>query len=134
MLGAPALASSAILAKFTSHYDNSSTRLSVCKTCMDSTSPPASWNSYGAEMRNFTAFYSGNPIPAMQEIEHKDSDGDGFSNIKEITNSTFPGNMNDNPTFSDSTVTEPAATNTIMNAFVTIIVILIVTFLIRMKN
>jgi len=134
MLGAPAFANPAILNKFTFHYDNSGTRLSVCKTCMDSTSLPVSLNSYGAEMRYFPAFDRDNLIPALVEIEQMDSDGDGFSNIEEITNSTFPGDSDDFPTHSTSTDTEPAATNTIMNAMVTIIVILIVTFMVRMKK
>ena len=133
MLQAPALANRAMLGKFTYHYDNSGTRLNVCKTCMDSASPPASLNSYGAEMRNFPGFDRGNPILTIEKIEQLDSDGDGFSNIEEITNSTFPGNSDDFPS-SDSTVSEPAATNTIMNAMVTIIVILIVAFMVRMKK
>ena len=61
-------------------------RIDACSLCH--TSAPAR-NSYGAAFAgagfNFKA------------IESADSDGDGFTNLQEITALTFPGNAADNP-------------------------------------
>lgn len=154
MLGV-AMANPTILNKFTTEYDNSGTTLSTCKTCMDKTTAPASWNSYGLALKSDPDFDRTNPATAFKNIEQLDSDGDGFLNIDEIHNLTFPGDPNDFPVTStveatmEPTVvaimteeqtmesmpaqTEQENTNSIMNAAVSLLVILIVFFFIRRK-
>ncbi len=93
LVGVPnALANSGIKSDFNAKYGTTGTRLDTCTTCH--TSPP-SFNNYGTDLAN-----SGINFTA---IELLDSDGDGFSNIDEIHNLTFPGNSSDFP----STVVPP---------------------------
>ncbi|MCL7412725.1 MAG: hypothetical protein M8353_03790 [ANME-2 cluster archaeon] len=80
---------------FTTQYDNQGTKLDICATCMRSTTPPASWNPYGTALRNDPDFDRNNVAKALENIEGLDSDGDGFSNIEEIHNLTFPGDPED---------------------------------------
>lgn len=82
---------------FTGHYDNSDTRLDNCAICMRSTSPPIDWNPYGTALINDPAYDRSDPVEALQNIEQLDSDGDGFTNIEEIQESTFPGDPDDFP-------------------------------------
>ena len=62
------------------------------------------WNLYGEDYRkrgNFTL------------IELIDSDNDGYSNIEEINNLTFPGNASDRPgTMTSSITAKPTAAQT----------------------
>ncbi len=152
MLGV-AMANPTILNKFTTEYDNSGTTLGTCKTCMDKTTAPVTWNSYGLALRSDPDFDRTNPATAFKNIEQLDSDGDGFLNIEEIRNSTFPGDPNDFPVTStmeatmeptvvaimteeqtmESMPTPTESTNSIMNAIVSLVVILVVFFFVRRK-
>ncbi|MFU8766387.1 MAG: hypothetical protein ACNA7I_01750 [Candidatus Methanoperedens sp.] len=91
------LANIFIKGTFTELYDVSGTKLDSCQTCMASTTPPVSWNAYGTDLRSDIDFSRNNPEQAMRNIESLDSDGDGFTNIEEIRNLTFPGDPSDFP-------------------------------------
>ena len=67
----------------------SGTKLNSCSTCH--TSAP-NLNAYGSDYAN-----GGRDVAALTAIENLDSDGDGFSNIVEISAGFFPGNANDHP-------------------------------------
>jgi hypothetical protein len=82
---------------FTTQYDNQGTELDKCATCMRSSSPPASWNPYGTALMNDPNFDRNNIAQALENIEELDSDEDGFNNIDEIHNSTYPGDPGDFP-------------------------------------
>jgi hypothetical protein len=89
----PVSATSSYKAAFEQAYPAAvGSRIDACTLCH--TSPP-SRNSYGAAFKS--AGYS------FQAIEAADSDGDGFTNIQEITALTFPGNAADNPNSSSDT-------------------------------
>lgn len=91
---------------FTTKYDNQDTELDKCVTCMRSTSPPPSWNPYGTALRNDSDFDRNNVAKSLANIERLDSDGDGFSNIDEIHNSTYPGDPEDFPEGIEMTQTQ----------------------------
>lgn len=91
---------------FTTKYDNQGTELDKCVTCMRSTSPPPSWNPYGTALRNDPDFDRNNAVKSLANIEGLDSDGDGFSNIDEIHNSTYPGDPEDFPEGIEMTQTQ----------------------------
>ncbi len=145
-----AVANRNIFDQFKSVYNASGTKLDTCMTCMATTTPPASWNKYGLELRNNRDFNRNDSVPAMRNIESLDSDGDGFTNINEIRNSAFPGNASDFPgtqalpttatvTATKSpevtpTGTELKSTDTIMNAFVTLAMLAGVSFLVIKKR
>lgn len=65
-------------------------RIDACNLCHDSPGGGDARNSYGlsyaSSEHNFAA------------IENTDSDGDGYTNLQEIQNLTFPGDANDHPT------------------------------------
>jgi preprotein translocase subunit YajC len=130
LIGVPqAEANRNIKNNFTTLYNVPNTteaKLNTCKTCMAALPPlPVSWNRYGEDLKKNAAFDRNNSMQAMRNIELLDSDGDGFTNIDEIHNSTFPGDASDFPTISGS---EPKPAYTIMNGFVTIIMFAIVYF------
>ncbi len=134
-----AFANRNIFDRFKSEYNASGTKLDTCMTCMATTTPIASWNKYGLQLRNNSVFDRNNPVPAMKNIEFLDSDGDGFINIDEIRNSAFPGNASDIPKAQASSttvavtetespeatpaITELKSTDTIMNAFFTLVIL-----------
>lgn len=105
------LANIFIKGTFTELYDVSGTKLDSCQTCMASTTPPVSWNAYGTDLRSDIDFSRINPEQAMRNIELLDSDGDGFTNIEEIRNLTFPGDADDFPV-SSTPLSTPEATLT----------------------
>ena len=104
-------ANASIKQMFTTQYDNQGTELDECATCMRSTSPPASWNPYGAALKDDADFDRNNIAQALENIEELDSDGDGFNNIDEIRNSTDPGDPDDFPEVMGVTQT-PTSTET----------------------
>jgi len=138
-----AVANRNIFDQFKSEYNASGAKLDTCMTCMATTTPTASWNKYGLELRNNSVFDRNDPVPAMKNIEPLDSDGDGFLNIDEIRNFAFPGNASDFPLAQEpsitvtetespvvtSTMTELKSTDTIMNAFFTLVILVGVSFL-----
>src|SRR5512135_3714623 len=77
--GGQAHAKSSYLASFNSQYGTSGTALDTCNVCH--TAVPTR-NPYG------TAY--GNAAHSFTAIENADSDGDGFTNLAEITARTFP--------------------------------------------
>jgi len=124
-------------------------KLNTCKTCMATIPPsPVSWNKYGLDLRSNTAFDRNSPIQAMKNIELLDSDGDKFTNIDEILNSTLPGNESDYPMISSPPIsptisptqmqtpsgTEPKSSNSIMNGFATIIMFSILYFFYKARS
>lgn len=89
LIGLPqALASTGDLNPFNAKYNTSGTRLDTCKVCHTT---GANLNLYGMDMSNQT----GTIEQRLANIELLDSDGDGFSNIDEITSLTFPGDFAD---------------------------------------
>jgi len=61
-----------------------------CATCHVSTGGGNPWNAYGWSIRQ--AFVGGNNITtAIRSVEENDADGDGSSNLIEITANTLPG-------------------------------------------
>lgn len=83
---AMAYAKPAELNAFKAAYPNASSALKTCKACHDGV---PKLNYYGQDYvkagKNFKA------------IEALDSDGDGFSNLAEITAGTFPGDKASHP-------------------------------------
>ncbi|MFZ3169564.1 MAG: SdrD B-like domain-containing protein, partial [Candidatus Methanoperedens sp.] len=80
------LANSDIKDDFNTIYGTTGSRLDTCSTCH--TGPP-SFNAYGTDLSNNAIDFT--------VIESFDSDGDGFINIDEIHNLTFPGDSSDPP-------------------------------------
>jgi hypothetical protein len=60
-------------------------------------------NSYGQSFSN-VATHQNNPSSALANIESLDSDGDAWTNLKEIQKRTFPGNASSFPTPSISSI------------------------------
>lgn len=93
LLPMPALAKSSYLSAFKSRYPHSSlgTRMN-CTLCHPG-------NNYGSFTRYGQAFRSksGSASSKLQQIEGLDSDGDGFTNLKEITAGTDPSNASAKP-------------------------------------
>ncbi len=93
IVACPASATSSRKAAFEQAYPAAvGSRIDTCTLCH--TSPPTR-NSYGAAFEN--AGFN------FKAIESADSDGDGFTNIQEITALTFPGNAADNPNSASNT-------------------------------
>lgn len=91
LIGLPqALASTGDLGPFNAKYNTSETRLNTCKVCHTT---GANLNQYGMDMSKQT----GTTEQCLANIELLDSDGDGFGNIDEINNLTFPGDFADTP-------------------------------------
>lgn len=86
LIGAPmASAKPNFLTSFNQHYDTAGTRLDSCATCHNGETRNPYGRAYSGSGRNFAA------------IENLDSDGDGFTNLAEISALNFPGNPNDHP-------------------------------------
>lgn len=91
LIGLPqALASTGDMSPFNAKYNTSGTRLNTCKVCHTT---GANLNQYGMDMSK----QRGTTEQGLANIELFDSDGDGFSNIDEINNLTFPGDFVDTP-------------------------------------
>ncbi|MCX9011367.1 MAG: PEF-CTERM sorting domain-containing protein [Candidatus Methanoperedens sp.] len=113
------MARSQYLNAFDTKYNTTGTRIDTCITCHNDTST-FSRNPYGLDMQaqlggatnvvNVTAINA-----ALTNIEPIDSDNDGFINLDEIHNLTFPGNASDHPANVTPTATatvSPTATAT----------------------
>jgi hypothetical protein len=83
--------------EFNAKYGTSGTRLDTCGICHVNPAGGGPRNLYGAAFQS-ESVHSSNPALAFSNIEPLDSDGDGYSNIAEITALTFPGDPNDHPT------------------------------------
>lgn len=78
-------------------------RIDSCSLCHTGSIP--SLNAYGAAYNA-----AGRSPAALAAIESADSDGDGFSNLVEITSLTFPGSSADFPVAPTATRLPPTAT------------------------
>jgi hypothetical protein len=67
------------------------TRIDHCTICHVTTDPVV-LNSYGLAYQA-----AGESAAALVTIQNLDSDGDGWTNLKEIQKLTFPGDKNDHP-------------------------------------
>ena len=90
---AVAHADSGYMTSFNNRYGTAGTAIATCSVC-HTTAPVC--NSYGNAFKNNAHNYA--------TIEPMDSDGDGFTNIVEITARTFPGNAASKPSGSDTIV------------------------------
>ena len=144
-----AYANNSIKRAFITQYDLKDTKLDTCRTCMTSTSTPVSWNPFAIALKNDPDFNRNNPTQALQNIEQLDSDGDGFTNIDEIRNSTFPGDSGDpadsgdpgdspaTPSDTQTPASAPAEENTLntmFNILATLAAIAMVSILVRKKK
>ena len=125
MIAGSATAYPEILDIFNSKYNARGTVLDTCETCHIKDKPPtfseifrpnkspkdsqnyeSNLNPYGASLKNTLNI----EIPqALSKIENLDSDQDKFSNIDEIKNLTFPGDIRDFPKknkFKNNLITE----------------------------
>jgi len=85
-----AVAESGFLSTFNNLYGTSGTLLDDCDTCHIQGQPFKNRNPYGVDVK--TKLDQGsNIMEALQAIEGDDSDGDGDTNIVEITARTLPG-------------------------------------------
>jgi hypothetical protein len=82
-----ALAVGSYLSQFNAQYGTTGTNLDTCLICHGAGGPPN--NPYGAD-------YAANGYN-FASIEQLDSDGDGYTNLEEITAGTFPGDASDFP-------------------------------------
>lgn len=82
-----AFALNSYMGLFNTRYGTTSTKLDTCILCHGASGPPT--NPYGADY----AAHGHN----FASIEGLDSDGDGYTNLEEITAGTFPGDPNDFP-------------------------------------
>jgi hypothetical protein len=95
-------ATSGIKSSFLTKYGiTAGSKLDTCGTCHVG-SDTSRWNPYGtALLANINSGLSN--TAAMTAIEPLDSDGDGFTNLAEITARTFPGDAADKPAAGDTT-------------------------------
>jgi hypothetical protein len=103
-----AVANSNDIANARSKYPNIvGTRIDSCSLCHTGSIP--NLNPYGSAY-----LANGRNIAAFGSIESVDSDGDGYTNIQEITALTFPGDPSDHPvpTNTPAPTRTPAPTNT----------------------
>ncbi len=83
------------LTNFNTRYGTAGTVLDQCILCHTTNTQVGPLNSYGNTLAG-----NGKNYAAAESI---DSDGDGFSNIAEITARTFPGNAASRPATTDTT-------------------------------
>jgi hypothetical protein len=85
-----------ILDSFNTRYNTTGTRLDTCDTCHipGQLQNTTNLNPYGMAIKSNLNMDTNQ---AYKVIEPLDSDGDGFTNIDEIHNLTFPGNKSDFP-------------------------------------
>ena len=90
-----AWATNGIKTQFNTRYGTAGTVLDQCILCHTTNTSVGPLNSYGTTLLN-----NGINFAAAEPL---DSDGDGFSNIAEITARTFPGNAASKPATADTT-------------------------------
>ncbi len=96
-------AMSSYKAMFNYQYKTSGTALDSCYVCHVPGSSKRRRNSYGKDFKKAGR--------SFDLIEEKDSDGDGFSNITEIAEGTFPGNPKSTPTITEGSLKGDSKTN-----------------------
>ncbi|MBI5684477.1 MAG: choice-of-anchor D domain-containing protein [Verrucomicrobia bacterium] len=96
--GPSAYALSSMLNTFNTRYGTSGTKLNSCGLChISATNPSFAFNAYGNDMENQIANVGLGTAAALAAIESLDSDGDGFTNLAEITARSFPYDPADRP-------------------------------------
>ncbi|MBS1245262.1 MAG: hypothetical protein H6R41_1799, partial [Deltaproteobacteria bacterium] len=90
------------LSSFNSTYGTSGTNLDTCNLCHPGGNT-GQFTSYGNAYKNNNHSFA--------SIESLDSDGDGFTNIVEITARTFPGDPGSAPAPTDTTPPKVNSTN-----------------------
>ncbi len=100
-------AKSSYLSSFNSTYGTSGTVLNTCNLCHPGGNT-GQFTSYGNAYRNNNHSFAA--------IESLDSDGDGFTNIAEITARTFPGDPASTPAPTDTTPPTVSSTNPVAGA------------------
>ncbi len=81
---------------FNQQYNTSGTKLDSCGVCHVAPGGGGAVNPYGKAFAD-----TGNSFAAIESL---DSDGDGYTNINEINNLTFPGNPGNKPGSSPATL------------------------------
>ena len=113
MSGGEANAKSAYLTSFNSQYGSSGTALDTCNVCHGS-GGTSTWNPYGQAIRSLGSSVA--ILTRITNVESLDSDGDGFTNIAEITARTFPGDSASTPAPTDTTRPTVGSTNPVAGA------------------
>ena len=102
-----------ILNIFNEQYDTIRTRLDTCETCHASGQYNASnLNLYGMSINGNLSMGIRHGLTVVESL---DSDGNGFTNIDEIHNLTFPGNKSDLPNSIVNSSTMPIIPPTIIS-------------------
>jgi hypothetical protein len=87
-VGGTSYGSSGYLTTFNTTYGTAGTRLDTCTLCHIGTPSPRN---------NFGSNFASNGHVFNATLNNMDSDGDGFTNLEEITALTFPGDATDFP-------------------------------------
>jgi hypothetical protein len=95
-LAGTAWSKSPYLSAFNSRYGTARTKLDDCATCHDTSNMP-NRNVYGRAFGRARSANGSNSDAGLQAIEPDDTDGDGATNILEITALTWPGDPGDVP-------------------------------------
>ncbi len=119
MMVGSALAISNYLSTFNARYGTSATVLNTCVLCH-----PSGGGNNGGNLNAFADHFSANNN-SYAAIENLDSDGDGFTNIQEITARTFPGNA---ASFPATDTTAPSVTAFAIPTSATTLIVPITTF------
>jgi hypothetical protein len=85
------------LTSFNTTYGTTGTVLNTCGLCHTNASNPS-----GSNTNVFADDYANNNY-SFPAIANRDSDGDGYTNIAEITAATFPGDATSHPSAADTT-------------------------------
>lgn len=94
LLANTAWSRSAYLSDFNARYGTPNTKLDDCATCHVTKS---NRNPYGADLERALKTHGFDTTVSLESIESDDADGDGASNILEITARTWPGDSSDVP-------------------------------------
>ena len=98
-VGGTAHSNTDILGTFNTVYGTGGTALDACVTCHPSGS---SFNPYGAAIDTAGGRGTDAGLAATEAVEGDDSDGDGFTNLAEISALTFPGDDTSFPSAADN--------------------------------
>jgi len=88
---------SSYLSSFNATYGTAGTAIATCALCH-----PAGGGNTASNLNNYAVDYVNNGYN-YAAIQSLDSDGDGFTNLAEITARTFPGDASSHPTAADTT-------------------------------
>lgn len=92
-----ASAHSSYLAAFHTRYRTAGGPIDSCVLCHDSSPPTFSWNAYGLDVFDRLPHHNWDIDATLADLENRDSDGDGYSNIDETGAGTFPGDAGSVP-------------------------------------